>query len=100
MLGSEQNDIALLRLAKNIKFTSTIQPANLQMDLRDENSNKPLLVTGWSRGTCEFHIIVHLERCQWTKLCPSECLLTLLFTLREIQLNDLYKKNNSFKIQH
>lgn len=56
----EQNDIALLRVAKSIIFTSTIQPANLQMDLRDENRDKKLLVTGWNRGNCEIIIIVHL----------------------------------------
>ena len=57
---SGQNDIALLRVAKPITFTSTVQPAQLQTDLRDKNRDIKLLVTGWNRGDCEFIVFAHL----------------------------------------
>lgn len=56
----ELNDIALLRVSIPIIFTPTIQAANLHLDLRDENSDIPLLVTGWNRGTCEFNILFYV----------------------------------------
>ena len=60
----EEHDIALLQMTKAIRFTSNIQPAKLQMDLRDENRDVNLIVTGWGRtegNCCNENIPLYLE---------------------------------------
>lgn len=50
---NKRNDIALIRVTKNITFSSNISPACLQTDLRDEESSVKLIVTGWGSISAE-----------------------------------------------
>lgn len=45
--STKKNDIALIRVTKPIEFSKDVQPACLNVDLRDENPNMNLTVTGW-----------------------------------------------------
>lgn len=44
---TKKNDIALIRLRKEISITEDISPACLQTDLRDEEPDAPLILIGW-----------------------------------------------------
>lgn len=50
---NKRNVIALIRVTKNITFSSNISPACLQTDLRDEESTVKLIVTGWGSISAE-----------------------------------------------
>lgn len=45
--STKKNDIALVRVTKPIEFAKDVQPACLNIDLRDENPTLNLTVTGW-----------------------------------------------------
>lgn len=50
---TKKDDIALIRLKKDIRFTVDIVPACLQNDLRDEDPSVKLIVTGWGITSLE-----------------------------------------------
>lgn len=47
----KKNDIALIRLNKDISFSPSIRPACLEMDLHDLGPNVRLTLTGWGSST-------------------------------------------------
>lgn len=50
---TSENDIALIRLRKQIVFTFDKRPACLHSDLSDLNSNVSLFATGWGSTSAE-----------------------------------------------
>lgn len=51
--AARKNDIALVRVARQILFTNRMRPACLQTDLNDEKTDQKLIITGWGRTSPE-----------------------------------------------
>lgn len=47
----KRNDIALIRVNESIPFSNYIMPACLQTELRDENPNVAMILTGWGSSS-------------------------------------------------
>lgn len=67
----------MIRLTNQIEFTFDIQPACLHNDTSDENSDVPLLVTGWGINEAN-ELSNELLKTQVSTLVLPECNETLL----------------------
>lgn len=59
--STHENDIALLRLKKEILFTFDIRPACLLVDSADQRSDVKLFVTGWGSISAESKIFMKIS---------------------------------------
>lgn len=50
---TKRNDIALIRVTKQISFHAEIAPACIQIELNDLDSNVKLIVSGWGSDAAD-----------------------------------------------
>ncbi|XP_055307788.1 serine protease persephone-like [Sitodiplosis mosellana] len=81
---TKKHDIALIRVTRRIYFTSFVSPACLQTDVRDENADVKLIVTGWgytdANQTSPSNV---LRKAELTSMPWDECNAKLLEFNRE-----------------